>query len=602
MYSTTVAAAQESGSSWFNARRQYLTKPQIMSHRRPQSSLVNFRDHLSESYDHNDAIEIPDDEDDDDVVITETRAVPRPRVVVDVNEPIALAPLDLEPGCDVELEDHSFFRIVEHVTDDPYGRYIKGYRLRRQNHWELLMPERDHELVHMVKVDNDVNLGSPVSTVAVDSVTRKCKIIFTNQQYRHLNYRQHVLAYSDEDTEQPIFFCRYTSSDTYAGTDEGDPTGQPPVAGRIEHLRSNQADVGALITKTGQHIELQTPDHEARMSWRGEANCVLGGSHVEDRGGIRKQKYTFGDAFCGAGGTSSGALSARLKMRFAFDLDPWAIETYEHNFQHTGTQALEIDVKEFVRKVSSAPEKWFVDFLHMSPPCQPFCGANRRPNKEDDERNLAAFARAADLLELCKPRIVTLEEAKSLTDIDKRSVFKTLISYFIKKGYSIQWKVLDFPEFGVPQTRKRTIIIASGPGEKLPAFVKPTHGNEPSLRTLPTLGATLRSIPVYATHNDEFPKMKKRRDSYDPDNMLCRTVLTAPKDHHYHPSGERRFSIREYAAIQTFPHDFDFEGPYAEKLKQIGNAVPPMFAGEMFGHLKSELRAADIAEARGYWG
>jgi DNA (cytosine-5)-methyltransferase 1 len=120
------------------------------------------------------------------------------------------------------------------------------------------------------------------------------------------------------------------------------------------------------------------------------------------------------------------------------------------------------------------------------------------------------------------------------------------------------------------------------------------------LRTPPTLGATLRSIPVNATHNDEIPRMKKRRQSYNPDDMLCRTILTAPKDHHFHPSGDRRFSIREYAAIQTFPHTFDFEGPYAQKLKQIGNAVPPMFALEMFRHLKSELRAADVAEVRGY--
>ena len=91
--------------------------------------------------------------------------------------------------------------------------------------------------------------------------------------------------------------------------------------------------------------------------------------------------------------------------------------------------------------------------------------------------------------------------------------------------------------------------------------------------------------------------MKTAKAPYD-GNVLCRTILTKVKPHHYHPTGLRRFSIREYAALQTFPHHFLFAGGSAEALKQIGNAVPPTFAEKMYRHITMELRAADEAEEK----
>jgi DNA (cytosine-5)-methyltransferase 1 len=91
--------------------------------------------------------------------------------------------------------------------------------------------------------------------------------------------------------------------------------------------------------------------------------------------------------------------------------------------------------------------------------------------------------------------------------------------------------------------------------------------------------------------------MQTMKTPYAPD-ILCRTILTAVKPHHYHPSGTRRFSIREYAALQTFPHHFIFMGGPAESLRQIGNAVPPMVGKELFRHITAELRTSDEAEER----
>ena len=133
------------------------------------------------------------------------------------------------------------------------------------------------------------------------------------------------------------------------------------------------------------------------------------------------------------------------------------------------------------------------------------------------------------------------------------------------------------------------------PGEKLPSFVKRTHGDGPELTALPSTGATLDSIPPDAIHHDEIARMMNPQTPYDR-NRLCPTILTRPKPYHYVPEGNRRFSTREIAALQTFPHDFIFFGGKDEAHKQIGNAVPPLFAKELFRHITVQLRASDEAE------
>lgn len=146
----------------------------------------------------------------------------------------------------------------------------------------------------------------------------------------------------------------------------------------------------------------------------------------------------------------------------------------------------------------------------------------------------------------------------------------------------------------------RYLLTTFRPGEKLPAFLRPTHGNVFGFKAPPTIGATLAGIPVDAIHNDEISGMKQDKLPYQAD-CLCQTILTRPKPYHWHPSGTRRFSIREYAALQTFGHHFVFAGSCpGDRLRQIGNAVPPMFAEELFRHLRVELRTADMNEIRGY--
>ncbi|ETI23663.1 hypothetical protein G647_05465 [Cladophialophora carrionii CBS 160.54] len=608
----TDPVASRGAGDLSSLQSQQLAGDQVLRHNQRQTAQSESQKLCSDPYRNDEKLAISttvNDNDDElitldeandvnDLMVIKVQPVPKPTVVVDARDPTSNGALVLKPGCGVELEDHSFLTITETITSSSSTRYIRGHRLLLQNHCELLMPERHHELVQLVNIDKELNTEVALWTVPIDAAVRNCKIIYTNQQYEELNYQKDIQPGSSDEDDKHIYFCRYTSGHTNVGIDGHKPSG-PPKTGRIEHLRSHQADGGTLITRGGQHIQLRIPDAQVRKQWRGEVDCVLGGSHVEQYDGMEMKRYTFGDAFAGAGGTSWGARAAGLKMKFAFDLDPWAVQTYQQNFGLTGMQILQMDVHDFVKKAALAgsdmAKTCLVDILHMSPPCQPFCGANRRPNLADNERNLGAFGRVADLLDVCKPRIATLEESKSITDVDKRKHFTELIGFFIQKGYSVQWKVLDLECWGVPQTRKRVILIASGPGEKLPTLLKPTHGRGPGLEKLPGIGTAIRNIPDNALHHDEIPRMEGPKPGYD-DDRLCPTIMTKAKAKHYHPDGHRRFSVREHAALQTFPHFFVFCGPTVEKMKQVGNAVPPVFSEKMFRDLTQQLLAFDLAE------
>ncbi|KIX96773.1 uncharacterized protein Z520_07493 [Fonsecaea multimorphosa CBS 102226] len=581
MYRTAGVAAHRTRTLWTGAwaRQSAFTRLRL-----------DFLDHLSEinNSDHEDVIVLDDEENDNDsdeeLVVTGSRHVSQDqtRKVVDIDQVqrVARGPLRLLPGYDVQLADQSFLRIVEHLPDTGRGVRIRGPRLLFQNQPELLMPERKHELVQLVKINNKMEEEYTTDTVNVDQVVRNCTVVFTNREYNDLHYRKHIGTITDDEDDAPIYFCRWMSADSNVGIEGRDPSG-PPLAGRDERIRAHQADNGALVTPEGP-VEFSIPDSELRRQWRGEPRSP-------------DKDYSFGDTFCGAGGTTAGAFQAGLRLKFGVDFDEQAIRTYKYNFGISGTKAMRCDISDFIKAASMSPGRYLVDFLHMSPPCQPFCGANRNPNLQMNEQNIHSFGKVPAILEICKPRIVTLEEAKSLLDIDKRAHFRDLICWFIRKGYSVQWKAVDLSRYGVPQTRNRLIIIAAGPGEQLPPFVQPTHGTGPGLLPPPSINRAINSIPVDAPHQEDIPRMRKLDRAYSGEG-LCRTIMTSVKQHHYHPCGTRRFSIREYASLQTFAHDFVFSGTLLEKLRQIGNAVPPLFAETLFKHLKAALTAADEAE------
>ena len=165
------------------------------------------------------------------------------------------------------------------------------------------------------------------------------------------------------------------------------------------------------------------------------------------------QRYTFGDCFSGAGGMSRGAVSAGLRVNWAFDFNLAACQTYTMNF--FGTPVYNI----WANQLSEAKGDRKCDICHLSPPCQFFSDAHTIAGK-DDEMNTASLFAIFDLLEKAKPRIVTLEQTSGL--IRRHPLFfNAVINMFTSRGFSVRWKVMNCADFGLPQRRTRLFIIAS---------------------------------------------------------------------------------------------------------------------------------------------
>ncbi|TGZ82342.1 S-adenosyl-L-methionine-dependent methyltransferase [Ascodesmis nigricans] len=304
-------------------------------------------------------------------------------------------------------------------------------------------------------------------------------------------------------------------------------------------------------------------------------------------------KYTFGDGFCGAGGVSRGAKDAGLQISWGFDHDPKVITAYRGNFRNT--MGYELDVYDFIN--IARENDMSVDILHVSPPCQPHSPAHTTEGK-NDEINEAAGLGFGDVVDAVKPRIVMLEQTHGI--LRRQLWFRSYVERFTSLGYSVRWGILPTMEFGVPQSRIRLIIFAAAPGESLPPFPSPTHRNgHATLLPLTTVREAIGNIPPTATYHDTVDTRFEywRPPVFQWDGQVA-TILTKgmQRDHDIHPDGHRRFTVRELACFQTFPHYHTFYGCNTDVKKQIGNAVPPILAKVLLQEIRYTLEEVDQEE------
>lgn len=304
------------------------------------------------------------------------------------------------------------------------------------------------------------------------------------------------------------------------------------------------------------------------------------------------QMYTYGDAFCGAGGATRGAFMAGLKPIWGFDFDTSACLSWQMNFPDAAIYEMAANTvcdAEKRKKISLQ-----CDVLHMSPPCQFFSPAHTVPGI-NDEMNSAALMACDEVLKRAKPRVVTLEQTFGICQPAHILYFNTLVNMFTRNGYSINYKIVNFEEWGLAQKRQRLIVIGAGPGEQLPIIPPVTHTKDtsrnPHLLPYTAAGSLINSVPRDALNHDiESATFTQRRRSWCPNGILPRAMTTSGGGN-CHPSGLRNLTLREFAVLQGFPVDHRFAGTAIKK--QIGNAVPPSMARILFTTARKALEKAD---------
>jgi DNA (cytosine-5)-methyltransferase 1 len=345
---------------------------------------------------------------------------------------------------------------------------------------------------------------------------------------------------------------------------------------------------------------------------------------------MAKQKYKVLDLFCGCGGISEGYSLAGFDIAGGIDFNENATKTFQHNFKKA--KVYDIDITTFSDD-QIRNEYGDVDIIVGGPPCQGFSSANRWQKEMEDPRN-KLFFEYIRFVQVIRPKVIMIENVRGLLTRDNGYAIERIKEILGSEDYNITYKVLDASEYGVPQNRKRAIIIGIRKEfkdtffdfnlitkqtkttvedaigelycmEQSPAGVKriETVADTPLRKYFRTKDSIISDqdivYPAAIVQErikhvpqggnwvnvpaDLWPSNRQNRHSsaykrLDPKTQSCTIDTGNAHSNYFHPIYNRIPTIRESARLQSFPDSFEFIGPRGSKYRQIGNAVPPLLA------------------------
>ena len=291
--------------------------------------------------------------------------------------------------------------------------------------------------------------------------------------------------------------------------------------------------------------------------------------------------------FSGAGGLDLGLIQAGNTVVWANDIDASAVETYKHNI---GNHIVLGDIKGI--DINTIPD---AEVVVGGFPCQGFSQANRF-RIIDDERNFL-YRFFYEVIKKKQPKFFIAENVKGILSLGKGEAIKQILSDFEKAGYNTDLHLVNMADYGVPETRQRVIIIGQRKdlGDDLlfrfPKESYNSNGSDGKKKWISIKEAIdhypdpdePNNVPNhdYSRYKVEYRDYTAHRKT-DPEKpsptILARGnggggVCAIP-----HYNGKRRLTVRESATVQTFPEDFIFYGVRGSCYRQIGNAVPVLFA------------------------
>ncbi|WP_440493507.1 DNA cytosine methyltransferase [Serratia sarumanii] len=346
------------------------------------------------------------------------------------------------------------------------------------------------------------------------------------------------------------------------------------------------------------------------------------------------------DLFSGGGGLTTGLKMAGFDVKAAVELDPHAAATFQAN--HGNTKLFVQDIR-FVkgRDILDLVPNEQLDLLSACPPCQGFTSLTAK-YKREDPRNLL-INEMLRLVEETKPSAIMMENVPGLA-VRGNHLLSPVIEKLKELGYTVNFGVLQVADFGVPQFRKRFVLLA-GKGFNIP-LPEGTHSREGGEKTKwvtvkETIGGMSSPLTLsQAKKQGKFPlsswhvvrdlsEMNVKRlkaavpgmswqcipEELRPDchkgdykgfgNVYGRMAwddvsptitggcTTLSRGRYGHPEEVRTISVREAAKLQTFPDDYIFDTAYMDKVCVIiGNALPCKFAEFLAIHCKKFIADA----------
>ena len=338
-------------------------------------------------------------------------------------------------------------------------------------------------------------------------------------------------------------------------------------------------------------------------------------------------KPTVIDLFAGVGGMSLGFEQAGFQVVLANEYDHEIATAYVKN--HPTTRMVVGDISSLDLEEVFGCYKDKVDVVIGGPPCQGFSQKGQRKTIHD-ERNFL-FKYYVKVVRLVRPQYFVMENVPNLLTAENGYFKKEITELFEGIGYQLSSGVLNASDFGVPQNRRRAVIIGKldNVAPELPtpkteqvtvwdaigdlAYLESGEGEEQQpYRAVPTSSyakelrgsMTLLHNHVATKHSklalerlalippncgkEVLPDEHLTKSIYsgtwsrmvqDDVSVTITTRFDTPSSGRFsHPYLNRAITVREAARIQSFPDSFIFEGTKSSQMKQVGNAVPPKLA------------------------
>lgn len=317
------------------------------------------------------------------------------------------------------------------------------------------------------------------------------------------------------------------------------------------------------------------------------------------------------DIFSGCGGLTLGLKQAGFNVIGAIEISPIFVETYKQNHNEVDVwteDVRKINPNEIKRKLGL--KKGELDLLAGCPPCQGFSAIGTKKN--DDERNDLVFE-FLKFIECFAPKAIMMENVPGLMRDHRIEKVKKRLEE-LGYDYGDTPKVLDASDYGVPQRRKRMILLAGKKGkiaeakeilkkktvaEAIAGLPKPGKSGDPLhdypenrtpkimeiIKKIPLNGGSRRNmgyemqLPCHKRCKNGFKDIYGRMKWDEVSPTITGGCTSPSKGRFLHPEQHRAITLREAALLQGFPPDYKFSinaGKGAIST-MIGNALPPKF-------------------------
>ncbi len=329
--------------------------------------------------------------------------------------------------------------------------------------------------------------------------------------------------------------------------------------------------------------------------------------------------------FSGGGGLDLGFSVAGFGSIFSSDIDPFSCETLTVNQGKKNYLSRHPVVCEDINNVSYKTIRKQIgtkdiDFIIGGPPCQAFSVFGKRKGLDDPRGNLVyEYAR---IIREIEPEGFLFENVAGLKTIHDGTLYSELFETLSIEGkYAISAHEYEVADFGIPQFRRRVFFIGTKANKSIPQM-EATHTPPNSVfnahKPFNTVSSILVDLPTPITdwkskpflnghvgrkhsqriidrykllsfgerdHKTRINKLNPERPSY---TIIVGSDAGGGKGH-VHPYEPREVTPRESARIQTFPDWWEFYGTGRHVIRQVGNAVPPLFASILGQHIAQEV-------------